>query len=103
LREPGAQDDPASADEAEVGGSYASLPLGVVDERGGGGGRAAFAPRQAPAEPEDLAERPPARPPIHPSAWKANSPNFFLRRIQEVHPERPKLAHTGDAPPPPRP
>jgi hypothetical protein len=37
LREPGARDDPASAAEAEVGGSYASLPLGVVDERGGVG------------------------------------------------------------------
>ena len=56
------QDGPASADEAEVGSPYAALPLGVVDERGGGGGIAAFAPRQAPAEPEDLAERPPSPP-----------------------------------------
>ena len=56
------QDDPASADEAEVGSPYAALPLGDVDERGGGGGIAAFASRRAPAEPEDLAERPPSPP-----------------------------------------
>jgi len=78
------QDDPASADEAEVGGSYASLPLGDMDERGGGGGRPALPRAKHPPNPR-TSPNGPVPTPMHRSAWKDHSRNFAKKYLHLAH------------------
>ena len=80
MREPGARDDPASAAEAEVGGSYASLPLGVVDERGGVGEGPPSPRAKHPPNPRTLPNGP--RP--HPYASERVEGSFSELLPEEV-------------------
>jgi len=71
---------------------------GGVDRRSGAG--EAYLPPRAKrlVEPEDLAERPPSPPPIHPTSGKYHSRNFALRGFSEVRQEDSKDSpYMGDA------